>query len=100
MEAGPEQFPQIRLQADLEEEDDDPDLGQGVEDLGLVDQAEHSRPDQHARQQLAQDGRLADALHRLAGQLGREPDDRQAEQELAESHLLSLLHSAIGSAAR
>src|SRR3990172_3574373 len=51
------------------------------------------------RQQPARDGRLADALHRLAGQLGREPDDRQAEQELAESHLLSLLHSAIRSAA-
>ena len=69
-----EELVDIGLEADLEEEDQHAELGEGVQDLRLVDQPEQAGTDEHPRQQLAQDGSLPDALHGLAGQLGGEPD--------------------------
>lgn len=86
LEARVEQLVEVGFQADLEEQDDDADLGQGVEDHGLVDQPEDARPDDHSGEELAQHGRLAESRHRLARELRREPDDDQPDQELAQLH--------------
>ena len=56
-----------------------------------MDQTQHARPDEDPCQQLAEDRRLAEALHPLAGQLRREPDDNEPEKEVGEFHVLSLI---------
>ena len=42
--------------------------------------------DDHSRQQLAQNRRLADPLHTLARHLGGEPDEHEPQQQLADAH--------------
>ena len=85
---GPQQLTQVGLQADLEQKDQDAELGQGVQHLRLVDQPQDAGADEHARQQLAQDRGLADPLHGLARQLGGEPDQDEAQEQVAELQAL------------
>jgi hypothetical protein len=78
--AGPEQLAEVGLEPDLEQQDQDPQLGEGVDDRRLLHEAQPARPDDDPGQQLAEDRGLADPLHPLARDLRREPDDDQAEQ--------------------
>ena len=58
-----QQLPQVGLQADGEQQQDDPELGEQVDHLDLgVDQPQDRGAEQHARHQFAEDGRLADGL--------------------------------------
>ena len=47
---------------------------------------EDTGPDHDARQQFAEDRRLADPLHPLGRQLRGEPDDDERDQQLAKFH--------------
>ena len=53
--------PEIGVEADLEEQDQDAKFGDGEDDqVAGVEQADQGGPEQDARQQFAEDGRLAD----------------------------------------
>ncbi len=84
--SGLQQPREIGLEPDLEQEDQHAELGERVDDLGLVHEPEDAGTDHDARQQLAEDGGLADSLHPLGRQLGGEPDDDERDQQLAEFH--------------
>ena len=82
----PQQVAKIGLQTYLEEQDQDPEFGQGVKRLGLVDKAKEARADDHSGQQFTQDRRLADALHRLACHLRGQPDEDEAQEQVTQFH--------------
>ena len=85
LQTRPQQIVEVGLQTHLEEQDQDAEFGQGVKRLRLVNEPEDAGPDDHAGQQFAEDGRLADPLHPLAGQLRGEPDEDEAEQQRRET---------------
>ena len=73
---------QTRLDTDLEEEQDDGDLGE-EERLGIhLIQAEHRRADDDAPEDLANNRRLSDPFEDLVSQLRREQQPEQLEQDL------------------
>ena len=74
------QVRQPRLEADPEEQEDDAELGEHVEHLAEVDEPEHRRPDEDAREDLADDRRLVDPLEQLVAELRREQDDEDVGQ--------------------
>ena len=71
--------PQVDLDADLEQEQDDADVGQQMELLGVGDVARRERRDEEADDEVADDGRQADAPRREAGCDGRQEDDADLE---------------------
>ena len=77
---------EIGLEPDLEQQDQHAELGERVDDLGLVHEPEDTGPDQNAGEQLSEDRGLADPLHPLGRELRGEPDDDERDQELAEFH--------------
>ncbi len=50
LKPGPQQFGQIRLQADLEQQDQHTEVGQGVKGLRLVDEPQDAGTDDHSGQ--------------------------------------------------
>jgi hypothetical protein len=76
----------VRLQPDLEEQDDDAQLGQRVNDgvraelLNSSDTRERQRADEDARHQLAEHDRLAQSLEDLAADLRHDEDERETQQ--------------------
>ena len=77
---------EIGFEPHLEQEDQHAELGERVDDLGLVHEPEHAGADHDAREQLAEDRGLADPLHPLGRELRGEPDDDERDQQLAEFH--------------
>ena len=77
----------VGFQADVEEQQDDADLGQdldpqvGAQEVEEVDPDEGEVAQEDAEHQLAQDRRLADALEHLAAELGHREDDGDAEED-------------------
>ena len=79
--ADPTQLGEIHLHPDLHEEEEHADLGEGHDRLAVGgDPAEQGRPDQDADDDLADDGRNADPLAELGGELGGDQDHCQVEQ--------------------
>ena len=76
------------LQADLEQKNNHPDLGENFqsyivfERLEGVDSDQMQVADYHAQDQFAQDGRLSDTLEEVAPQFGGQQDHDQSEQNL------------------
>ncbi len=80
--ADPEQLPEIGLQADGEEEDQDAQLRQELDPLMVrIDPAEQRRARQDATDQLAEHRRLAQTLRQGARQLGDHQDDDELPQK-------------------
>ena len=73
------ELPERELDAQREQEQDDADVGQGRDLLDVADEAGRERPDQDAREQVADDRRLAKADGDRAAHEGRR--DRAAEPE-------------------
>ena len=82
---GPE-LAEVHLHPDLEQQQDDPELGQRGEDLRVADEAEDRRPDEHARDDLADHRRHVDPLGDLRGDLRRDEDDQDVEEDLDDVH--------------
>jgi hypothetical protein len=74
------------LQTYLEEQDQDPEFGQGVKRPGLVDEAKDAGTDEDSGQQFTEDRCLADALHRLACHLRGQPDEDEAQEQVTKLH--------------
>ena len=79
-----EELREVRLEADLEEQQDDPDFGDEQDALGQRDEPEHGRSQEHSGQKLAQHGGLSEALRELAQQLGAEKRARERDQEVGQ----------------
>ena len=81
------ELPQVHLEADVEQEEDHPDLAEGAEDLvALADGVEHRRADEDAGDDLADDGGDAEALGDLGGHLGGDEDDQDVAEDLGGVH--------------
>ena len=80
------QIAQVHLQADLEQQQDDAELGERVDDFVRFDEAEHRRPDEDAGDDLGDDGRDVDAVRDLGGDLGRDEHDEDVEQDRVDVH--------------
>ena len=79
--------PQVHLEADVEQEQDHPDLAEGAEDLvSLADGVEHRWPDDDAGHDLADDGGDAETLGDLGGHLGGDEDDQDVAKDLGGVH--------------
>ena len=80
--ADADELGQVSLQPDLEEQQNDAKFGEQVQRLLMrIDEVEHRRTEDDARDQLAEHGRLTDSLGDQASELGRgESDDEQAEE--------------------
>ncbi len=74
------QVREARLESDPEQQKDDAELGEHVEHRAEVHEPEHRRADEDAREDLADDGRLVDALEQLVPELRREQDDEDVGQ--------------------
>ena len=75
------QVRQPRLEADPEQQEDDPELGEDLEHLARLDEPEDRRADEHAGEDLADDRRLAQAPEELVAELRREQDDEQIGED-------------------
>ena len=81
------QLAEVHLHADLEQQEDDADLAERAEHLVVAaDQVEHRRADEDAGDDLADDGRDADALGDLGRQLGGDEDDQDVAEDLGDVH--------------
>ena len=66
-----DELAEVRLQADLKEENDDAQFGQEMENFVLrADQTENRYTKDHACHQFPQDRRLADAFRKSTSQIG------------------------------
>ena len=83
--ADAEHLLEVGLEADLEEQEEDAQLGEDVHQLGRRtvggDHAEDAAAEQDSRDQLAEDRRLADALRRVAEHLGGDEHGGEDEEE-------------------
>jgi hypothetical protein len=86
LEPRPQQLAEVGFQPHLEQEDEDTEFRQAVKPRRLVHEAQDTGSDDHSGQQLAEDGCLAEALHRLACRLGNEPDHGEADEQFSELH--------------
>jgi hypothetical protein len=77
---GPE-LPEVHLEPDLEEEQDDAELAEGVEDLARLHQAEGRRPECEPGEDLPHDGRQAHPLGALGRHLGGHEDEEDVEED-------------------
>ena len=79
-------FAEVGLEPDLEEQDEDAELGEHGHDLGhrtgRRNQAQRARAEEDAGEELAQDGRLAHPLGQLAEELGRDQDAGEHEEDV------------------
>ena len=74
------------MEADLEEQEDDPELAEGVDDRVLrIEQAEGRATEHDAGDELAEHRRLAGALGQLAEQLGGRNDRDQGDEKRLEA---------------
>ncbi len=85
--ADTEHFLEVSLEADLEQENRDPDLGEDVDDLvhlcaGVGDDTQHAASQDDARDQLAQDCRLPPSFDDLAEDLARKQDEDENEEHV------------------
>ena len=80
------QVAEVHLHADLEQQEDDAELGEGVDDFVRFDEAEQRRPDEDAGGDLGDDGRDVDAVRDLSGDLGRDEHDQDVEQDRVDVH--------------
>ncbi len=91
----------VGLQSHLEEQQDDPELGEhlqppvGAEELEVVDAEEREVAEDDAEDQLAEDRRLADALEQLAAELGGGEDHDQAEEDRHDRTAVGLLRGLL-----
>ncbi len=77
---------QLELGADLEQQQDDPDLTEHPQHVARADEMEHRRPDQDAGEDLAHDRRDVQPLHELRRDLGGDQHDEDVEQRLVDAH--------------
>jgi len=83
-DADPEQLVESSLEADLEQEEDDADLGEQLGlGIDLVD-AQDRGPGHHSAQNLADHRRLADPAEDLVAHLRRQQDREELEQDLGD----------------
>jgi hypothetical protein len=75
---------EIGLQADFEEEEDHADLGENEDLVRQRHEPDQRRPEDDARQQLAEDRRLSDPLGQLAEELGADQRRREGEEKRAD----------------
>ena len=80
---------QPRLEPDPEQQEHDPQLGEDLEHLVRLDEAEHGRPDHDAGEDLADDRGLADALEQLVPELRREQHREQRRQRVGDAGVRS-----------
>jgi hypothetical protein len=80
----PQQLGQLGLEPDLEEQQQHAQLAEDREDLVAADQPEGGRADQHADDQLAEHGGLAETLRQLGTHLGCDQDDQDVQQDGAD----------------
>ncbi len=78
----PHELGGVGLQPHGEEQEEDTQLGEGEGRLVRLDPPQHLRPDQHSRQDLADDRRLAQPLEQLRSQLRRDEDDQDLHQQV------------------
>ena len=84
-----QELPQVGLQADGEEQQDDPELGEEVDHLDLgIDEPQDRGAEQHAGDELAEDGRLADGLGQGPAELRRAEHDDEEAQELGDGEMV------------
>ena len=81
----PEHLPEVGLESDLEEEQDDAQLGEQMDDVGRDtgggNDAEGARAQKHSRDELPEHGRLPDQLGQLAKELGAHEHRGEGEKE-------------------
>ena len=80
------QLSKVHLHAYVEQEEDHSELAEKSQDLVRTDETEHRRTDEHAGEDLADDGRNADALRQLGRRLRREQHDRDVDENLSYVH--------------
>jgi hypothetical protein len=68
------------LQADPEQQEDDTELGEDLQHLAGLDEAEHRGADDDAGQDLADDRRLPDPLEQLVPELGGQEHQEQVRE--------------------
>ncbi len=74
---------QVELEADVEEQQHDPELRQHREDRPPVDEVEYRGADDDPGGDLADDDREPDALGQLGGHLGGHEDHQEIEEDVA-----------------
>ena len=87
----PGERPQVRLQPDVEQQDEHPDLGQHVQsgvaadegDPAFTEERREQVPGADAREELAEDRRLPPPLGQEPATLRRQDEERQPEQDRA-----------------
>ena len=72
----------VHLHPDLQQEEDHAELGEHLEDLRGADQPEDRRPDDDARDDLADHRRHPDALRDLRRELRRDQQDQDVPEDL------------------
>ena len=80
------QLGDVHLEADFEQQEDHAELGERLQRLAVVHPAEHRRPHDHARGDLADDGRDVDAVGQLGRHLRREQHDENVEENPVDVH--------------
>ena len=70
-----------RLQPDPEEQEDHTQLGEHLEHLACLHQAEHGGPDEDSGENLADDRRLADPLEDLVAELRRKEHQEEVGED-------------------
>ena len=76
----------VHLEPDLQQQQDDAELGEHLEHLGRADEPEHGRADEHAGDDLADDRRHLDPLRDLRGDLRRDEHDQDVPKDLDDAH--------------
>ena len=79
------QIGQARLQPDPEQQWDDAQLGEDLDKLAGLDEAKDGRADQQAREDLADERRLAQAAKQLVAELRGEQHDEQVRQDVRDA---------------
>ena len=91
-----QELPQVGLQADGEEQQDDAQLREEMDDLDLgVNEAQDRGAQEHARDQLAEDGRLADRLGQCPAELRRAEHDDEEAQELRDGQMVHVARFSV-----
>jgi hypothetical protein len=75
------EFVEVGLQARQKHEQDDADLAQFLQQLGILDQPEHRRTEEDPDEQLPEHSRLPQLHADVAGDLRGEQDERQLQDE-------------------
>ena len=77
-----EQLLEVEVQADAEHQQDDADLGELVRQVLVGDEARRLRPDDEAGEEVADDGREAEAERHVAADEGRGQAARQRQDQI------------------